>query len=165
MIYEFQKGNHRSNRFKIGFTFLNKLEFEAKFHPSCLYDLESVDNYDANKLFGFSADFHHHWNSARIGWRCTNGKDIEVLTYTYVRKKRRNPEILGVVRPGDTFRCKIIKDPHAIHYHFQNENYKNSITEDTHYYTFLFKYLLYPYFGGNMTAPHNMQLDLKRIRY
>jgi hypothetical protein len=137
------------------------------FSKNCLYKLE--ENYDqVNKLFGFSEGFHH-WNSARIGWRCVDGENIELLAYCYVNKKR-------IIKPMLT--CK----PETwVFFNIQNKGSKyvlkalvpnnNSITVSVDkdkkaaiYGIFkLFIYRLYPYFGGKIAAPHDMDLKIIKL--
>ena len=75
------------------FAFYNLIQSEevfdsirVYFFPNCTYQLS--ENYDqVNKLYGFSEGFHH-WNSARTGWRCVDGENIELLAYSYINGKR-----------------------------------------------------------------------------
>jgi hypothetical protein len=53
------------------------------FTKSCLYDLKDEDQYDVNKLFGFSIGFHHT-TSFRFGWRADlKTNTIEIVAYEY----------------------------------------------------------------------------------
>lgn len=155
----------------IFFCFFTYLENQIKmnsnrvyFLPACKYQLSK--NYDqVNKLFGFSQGFHH-WNSARIGWNCTDGENIELFAYCYTNGKR-------IIKP--LIKCKT---ENWIFCNIQNKNSKyvfkaldpqhNSITvsidknKKLSIYSFfkLFIYRLFPYFGGSISAPHDMSLYL-----
>ena len=137
------------------------------FFPNCTYQLS--ENYDqVNKLYGFSEGFHH-WNSARIGWRCIDGENIELLAYCYVNGKR-------IIKP--MIKCK----PDSwVFCNIQNKNSKYvlkalspnnqsitvSIDKDKKFYIYdlfkLFMYRLYPYFGGKIAAPHDMNLYIIKL--
>lgn len=140
----------------------------AYFYPSCLYQLST--NFDqVNKLFGISEGFHH-WNSARIGWRCLDGEEIEILAYAYVNGKR-------IIKP--MIKCKAQE---WVFLHIENKRSKyvfkaltpnsqsitisiDKITKITVYSLFkLFMYKLYPYFGGKQSAPHDMSLYLVKLK-
>ena len=108
--YIINKGKHYAKGLKFGVTFSNKISFRGKFTESCLYDdLGKNDNYDINKLFGFSTTWFHHIQSGRVGWRCLDGKTIQLLTYSYNKGKNdiQENDILGVVEPNDIFYCTI----------------------------------------------------------
>jgi hypothetical protein len=84
MQYFIKKGKHNRwtlPKFHLGITYLR---FRFKFDDSCVYPIIDTDDYDLNKLYGFSYGMHHK-NSLRLGWRpCEKevGK-IQVHTYTY----------------------------------------------------------------------------------
>ena len=164
MIYRLDKGKFYPRGLHFGITTANRLKFEAKFDSSCVYDHGTVDNYDVNKLFGFSTDWYHHWNSARIGWRCIDNKSIEIMAYVYDRKKRLEPQVIGTILPEETVRCSITKRPSDFHFTMEQNGGVKSVVIPTHTYNWKFKYLLFPYFGGNMAAPHDMTLELNRVR-
>lgn len=150
------------------FAFLeNKIKMESRrvfFLPTCKYQLST--NYDqVNKLFGFAEGFHH-WNSARIGWRCTDGENIELLAYCYInglrvikpliKCKTENWIFCNIQSKGSKYVFKAL-DP-------QHNSITVSVDKDkklTIYSFFkLFIYKLLPYFGGSISAPHDMGLYL-----
>lgn len=134
----------------------------VNFTNSCVYKLS--ENYDqVNKLFGFSEGYHH-WNSARFGWRCTDGENIELLAYCYVNGKRVIQPLLKC-KPGTWVFCNIQnKDSEYV---FKTFNEKGKLAtariekeaKKSIYGLFkLFIYNLYPYFGGKIPAPRNMNI-------
>jgi hypothetical protein len=142
------------------------LRFNAKFNESAIYDLgNNTDQYDLNKLSGFTdCDSVVHENSARFTWRWLNNR-LEVLPYTYANGTRYIPaqEIpLAIVDLNKTYQYEIktIKD----HYSFKitsptgevvvAEQPRGCDKDKT------IKTLLFPYFGGNATAPHAVKIDL-----
>lgn len=59
-----------------------------KFTESAIYFIEDEDQYDVNKLFGFSFGWHHR-DSVRFGWRPNKTLDkIEIVGYEYIDKLR-----------------------------------------------------------------------------
>lgn len=146
--------------------------FKAKFDKECIYKLES--NYDQiNKLYGFSSGYHHH-NSARFGWRCIDGKTIEILAYCYLNGKRVSKSIINI-EPEDwavfsiqnksdkyVFRVMSNKTPGKICIiNKERGGLKYQILK-------LFIYKLYPYFGGIVPSPKKMSIsivDLKKFSY
>jgi hypothetical protein len=146
--------------------------FKAKFDNDCLYQLK--ENYDQiNKLYGFSTGFHHH-NSARFGWRCVDNETIEILAYCYINGKRISKTIMNV-KPGDwtvfsiqsktdkyVFRVMSNKNPGKICIiNKEKGSLKYELLK-------LFIYKLFPYFGGRVPSPKEMNisiLDLKKFSY
>ncbi len=160
--YKIKSHNHYSG-FHIGLTFGKKVSYVCKFTESCLYDLYSNDNYDINKLCGFSTTYNHHYQSGRIGWRCLDGKTIQILTYTYNNHVRSQEVVLGTVLPNEEFECSVEDVESAYIYRFSKSGNTNVVRNPKQPDKVLFKYLLYPYFGGNMSAPHDMEIYVKRV--
>lgn len=117
-IYHISKGLNHIDGFHMGLHFKNEMKFKAKFSNRCLYDLGNSDNYDVNKLFGFSTSYHHHIQSARIGWRCIDGERIQILTYTYDQRRRQEPQLLGTVNANSIFECSIVKRKNYFEFEF-----------------------------------------------
>lgn len=161
--YTIKKGNHSASGLHFGVTFSNKIKYECMFDKSCLYDLKSGDNYDINKLFGFSTTWHHQKQSARVGWRCIDGQTIQIVTYTYNDGKFDGEKILGTVFPGEKFICSIEDKEDYYLYRFQKDIYSITQKDTKKPDKFLFNYLLYPYVGGNNSVIHNMTLFLKKL--
>jgi hypothetical protein len=163
--YKIRKTHHSSKLFGIlphfGFTLKDHISFSAKFNSNCLYDLHNVDNWDANKLYGISTSYNHMIQSARIGWRCLDGKNIEILTFVHDEHKFLNPEVLGTVAPDEWFDCKIVVKEYSFVFYFTKNKTTNIIVAPKQSKGWKFKYKLYPYFGGNETAPHDMNIYIK----
>ena len=161
-----KKGKHSAKGWNVGLTLSRKLSFRAKLNESCLYHFGDVDDYDINKLFGFSTTWFHHRQSARVGWR-VKGDKFEILTYSYNNGERENKEtdILGVVEPGEMFFCTIEDTEKEYVYTFQKGFNENVVTkwDAKQKDWFLFHYLLFPYFGGNKSAPHDMRILIEKL--
>lgn len=164
--YLIKRGKHSAKGLNVGITLSRKLSFRAKFDDSCIYHFGDVDDRDINKLFGFSTTWFHHKQSARVGWRCVGNK-IEVVTYSYNGGKRENNEtdVLGVVEPGELFYCTI-EDTEKDYVYTFKKGFDENVTvkwDAKKKDWFFFHYLLFPYFGGNKVAPHDMKIYLEKI--
>ena len=139
------------------------------FYPNCKYQLS--ENYDqVNKLFGFSEGFHH-WNSARIGWRCTDGEFIELIAYAYIDGVRVIKPMIKCKTETWVF-CSIQnKSSKYVFKALSPNNQSITISIDKSkkisIYSFfkLFIYRLFPYFGGKIPAPHKMDLSLIKLTF
>jgi hypothetical protein len=96
--------------------------------------------------------------SARIGWRCLDNKSIEVMAFVHDENKFLEPQILGKVLPNELFTCKIIiKDNCFMFYFTKNEKTIIKVINKK-IKGWKFKYKLFPFFGGNNSAPHDMSI-------
>jgi len=167
--YLIKKNKHNPKGLHLDITFKKSIKFICSFDESCLYDLGDNDNYDVNKLYGFSTTWFHHIQSGRVGWRCIDSKKIQIVTYSYNDGVRSldDIDVLGEVYPNEEFVCSITDEEDAYTYTFEKLNDPNShiVAKDKKRKDwFLFHYLLYPYFGGNRTATHDMIINLRRIK-
>lgn len=139
---------------------------ELLFDESCEYMLGSDDQYDWNKLYGWSFGVDGiHKNSIRFVWRYyPDKKYVEVAPYTYIDGKRILPtkEQIVKVKIGEKISTSIeVVDNHA----------RLSITTDKcRFYDFHFTDCHYKvlfgawfYFGGNRKAPHDITIRYKNI--
>lgn len=161
--YVIKEGKHYSGlRIRPFFDKKKKICYEVVFNESCLYGFGDEDEFAINKLFGFSAGLHHK-NSARFGWRA-DGNEIEISSYCYKNKKRniktiRNVEIdkiyiFSIENAGTNYEFKIMTDLGNI------IGYAGISKLDT----VKFGYELFPYFGGDKTAPHKIEIHMRRIK-
>jgi hypothetical protein len=152
------KGKHYST-YRVELMQSEVLDFQAKFDHTVEYQTQTEENqYDINKLFGFSdCNSHHQEHSARFGWRWVSDS-VEIFAYSYVDGERIS-ELMGRTVP------------------YQEDNYLLSLTQDAYVYQFndhVFEiprkhacdqgvyYLLFPYFGGDETAPHDIHVYINR---
>lgn len=150
-----KKGNHRSSGPTFGLSFGSSFTKEFSFDSSCLYKIDTEDRFDINKLFGVSTSSHHHTQSARVGWRCIDSATIELLTYCYDKGKRLKEQHLGTVKPNEKFIVSLKIKSDSFDFRFNNDDLiRHTITTKP----WLLKYFLFPYFGGNLTAPHNITI-------
>tara|TARA_R110000751_G_scaffold298951_2_gene409205 strand:- start:522 stop:1031 length:510 start_codon:yes stop_codon:yes gene_type:complete len=135
------------------------------FDKSSIYQFRTEDQYDINKLFGLSYGLHHT-NSARFGWRSLGkfSTKIEILAYCYVDGKRVESDddlLVTLVNINEEYRYQLITD--YDNYGFVVYNNKNEIVGSKfipHNKLPLWGYKLYPYFGGNNPAPHDITIKM-----
>lgn len=163
MIYTIKKNRHYSGlHFNLNY---NKkiMQREVVFSNNCKYIFDDVDRFDINKLFGFSEGLHHK-NSARFGWLYNPHNDMmELHAYVYAD---------GVRDLKDTFICAVnfsvslnlLIEAKEDHYLFTviAGSFRNTYTKKMARgkATKKYGYDLYPYFGGNKKAPHEMDISI-----
>ena len=164
-VYTIDRGNHYSDG-PIDKLFGNdnkadSWEWEVIFESSCIYlesDLLNPSNYlDVNKLIGFSdCDRHHSQYSCRVGWRAS-GDSIELLIY------KRDDNNIGFKSLKKVYPDQIVN----VTLDFKDTIYTSCI--DGICDTLVRpcpdwsgrKYSLFPFFGGQETAPHKMKIRIK----
>jgi hypothetical protein len=137
----------------------SELRFEARFDNSAVYDLHDLAlQTNKNKLLGFSeCNTAHHKNSARFAWQWFNDR-IEIYAYCYVDGNRVET-FVGTVALNSYDRYSIRLTP--AQYIFQlNDEDPIYITRGDVCQTG-FYYMLWPYFGGEIAAPHQVRIDIK----
>jgi hypothetical protein len=164
--YKIKKGKFYSSGLHLDIVLKNKISFEVSFDASCLESIPLPDNYDINKVYGFSDSYSHHKYSARVGWRCvdiTEGK-IELVTYCYVNGIRIPEFTLCKVLPGQIAKITIENTPYSYNFTCDNGDIltSNKVVKDKAHRWFL-KYKLYPYHGGTYPAPHDMKIMITKI--
>jgi hypothetical protein len=164
-MYTIKKGRHYSGfRFPKFHWEQKTLKKSVKFTDSCIYDHGDDDQLDVNKLFGLSFGFHHK-NSIRFGWRWDTKYDmIQLYGYTYLNGSRiiepitylllNKNYVLGIEVCDTCYHLTV----------YDCDDY-NSFGGRKKFSTTMLKgdipkwgYHLYPYFGGNKVAPHNIYL-------
>lgn len=161
-----KKGTHSSYKFPSLLIDEGKITYKVKFTPSCRYDIGIADQLDINKLFGIGYFPHHHKNSMRFGWRYLIHMDaIEAMAYYYVDGQRVFQHIAFLKMNNNyTFIMYILPDGHLLT--VLDDDLK-MVAGDLLVNTLVGKkigYALHPYFGGNQTAPHNIQIEMKKIK-
>jgi hypothetical protein len=139
----------------------SELKFVVKFDNTAVYKtIDPSNQYDINKLYGFSDnDSAHHLYSARFGWRWSD-KALRIFAYAYNSGVRMSKE-LGTVLPGIENYCSI-KVTEG-HYVFTLNNTTDTLLRSAT--TSKAKgYKLYPYFGGDETAPHQINVFIKEFK-
>ena len=158
--YLIEKGSHFSNNSPYKTVELSEMKFVVKFDSSAIYQtIVAANQYDINKLFGFADNgADHHEYSARFGWRWSDNA-LRLFAYIYNAGAVTFKEI-GVFTIGTEIQCSI--KPGASKYIFTAgdqtvEMPRLSSTDKAK------GYLLYPFFGGDETAPHAIKIMIKTL--
>lgn len=135
----------------------NHFSFSARFDETARYQISERNQDDINKLMGFAdANSLHHENSIRFGWRYSIEKDaIEIFAYAY-QEGSRQFEYMTDMKIGETANFQIMLTDNSYELNVNGEA-NTSINRTSGAKAGVY-YLLFPYFGGNETAPHNINV-------
>ena len=161
ILYKIPQGQHSSDKSTYKKVETTELNFIVKFDTSAIYQTQTKENqYDINKLYGFSDNNgEHHQFSARFGWRWSDAA-LRLFAYVYNEGKMTSKELATIPIGAETF-CSIKAD---------SSNYIFTVNDKTETMPRLSKtptakgYMLYPYFGGDETAPHEVRVWIKENR-
>ncbi|KAA9346099.1 hypothetical protein [Adhaeribacter soli] len=157
-IYTIKAGEHDcDNEYKQVTT--SAMHFSVIFDSSAVYQtIDPVNQYDINKLYGLAdCNTAHHSNSARMGWRWVNNQ-LEIHAYVY-KNGKRNEDLITAVPIGQPVKMSI---------EMLDSTYIFKVGDK---FTELARgcsgqgtgYKLYPYFGGDETAPHEIKVKVKDL--
>lgn len=159
--YVIPKGAH----FSLNNPFRNvntpEMKFVVRFDNSTMYQtVDSNNQGDINKLYGFADNNeHHHTNSARIGWRWYRNR-MELLGYIY-NSTVQSDSLIAAVPLNKDINCSIRVEGNR--YRFTVDT--TTITMPRHALTPTgVGYQLYPYFGGDEAAPHEMRIRIRDLK-
>ena len=140
---------------------LTELNFKVKFDNSAIYTTQDpVNQLDINKLYGFADNNQHHSQfSARFGWRWSDNA-LRLFGYVYNNGVRSSKE-LGTVSIGAENSCSLKITPSA--YYFMLNGKLDSLSRQSTTATAV-GYQLYPYFGGDEVAPHDVRIWIKELK-
>lgn len=140
-------------------TTVTSMSFIVKFDSSAIYTtLDPVNQYDINKLYGFSDGNNHQFNSARIGWSY-NDQALRLYAYTYFNGLRQSSEIT-TVSFGAEVNCSIRAA--SDRYVFIVNGIEVTMPRALSVIPSI-GYQLYPYFGGDESAPHDIHIFLREL--
>lgn len=135
-----------------------------KFGESAMYHFEDADQYDVNKLFGFSLGLHHN-NSVRFGWRPNEELSrVEIVGYEYLNKLRIPTIPITEIQLDKWYKFTIKYNAILSQIEYivsDNEKQFGVIHPITLRHKWNFGYRLYLYFGGNKKAPHDITIYKK----
>ncbi|WP_192820787.1 hypothetical protein [Rufibacter sp. LB8] len=134
-----------------------KMVFEVRFDSTAIYTTKDPNNQsDVNKLFGMAdCSSFHHLNSARFGWRWYQ-KKLELHAYSYKAGKITST-LISVIDLKKWYTCELTLADGKYVFKVNNktiEQPRNCSGEGV-------GYQLYPYFGGDETAPHKIKIRIK----
>ena len=157
--YKIPAGSHYSLQSEIKEIRDSSMFFEVKFDSSAIYkNIDALNQYDVNKLYGFTEGPDPHYNSARLGWSYNEG-ELRLYAYVYKNKILTIEEMTTVVI-DKTIKCSIIAN--AGYYQF-SVNGKQLKLERAQISMPLKRFQQYPYFGGDETAPHPISIKIKHL--
>jgi hypothetical protein len=157
--YTIKQGSNYCDQSAYKAVDLTELNFVVKFDSTAIYKTASAENqYDINKLYGFSDNgADHHQFSARFGWRWSD-KALRLFAYVYNNAVWIEKE-LGTVAIGSEVSCSI-KVTGSNYIFTMNDRIETMPRLST---TATAKgYQLYPYFGGDEPAPHDVHIWIKQ---
>ena len=158
--YIIQKGNQYCDGNGYKEVELSEMKFIVRFDSSAIYETRLTENQqDINKLYGFSDNnADHHQYSARIGWRWSDHA-LRLFAYVYNEGAVSSKELTAVAI-GAEINCSIKA---------AGSNYLFTINGTTTSMPRLATtekakgYQLYPYFGGDEVAPHEINIWVKPL--
>jgi hypothetical protein len=158
--YIILRGQHYATGNNFGMLQKRSIHFVARFDSSCIYTLAKAENAgDINKLYGFSdCGSGHHENSARFGW-VWNGKAIDLYAYCY-SEGQRSSKLLGAVGIAQEVELSLAAEPgkYVFVVNGNTATMKRSCSDDK-----TAAYQLFPYFGGDEVAPHDVRIFIKDL--
>ena len=159
VLYTILAGQHSSDKSFFKSVKVTNMNFIAKFDNSAIYQSVIPENqYDINKLYGFSEGLNHQYNSARIGWAYNDGA-LRLYAYAYNRGVRASQEITSVAI-GTDVACRISVSGNLYIFTVNNVSVTLSRANST---SSASGYQLYPYFGGDEVAPQNIYISIKHL--
>lgn len=155
--YLIRKGNHYCDQNTLKSISTSAMLFTARFNSSAIYTtVDPVNQYDINKLWGFSEGLNHQYNSARVGW-AYHTSALRLYAYVYSKGVRYSQEITTVSLNTD-ISCSIKLSGSNYIFTVNGVNVTMPRGLST---TKASGYQLYPYFGGDETAPQDITIDLR----
>ena len=158
VTYIIAKNNHFTDN-NISEVKVNKLKFIVQFDSSARYQTVDKNNQaDINKLYGFSdCTSFHQTNSARFGWRWLNNQ-LEIFAYTYQNQVRQEKFIKAVdLNKAYTYELEALDNKYIFKLDDKIVEMPRGCTGNP------VKYKLFPYFGGDEAAPHEIKIRIKEI--
>ncbi len=157
--YTIPAGAHYTTQHPFKKVSLNTLKFKVTFNSSAIYTTRDPANQtDINKLYGVAdCGTPHHTNSARFGWRWYNNQ-LELYAYTY-SNGARNSVLVGVIKLDQPSICELVLEDKMYTFRMDGKQVHlpracNGVGDG---------YQLYPYFGGDETAPHAISIAIEDI--
>ena len=153
MEYTIKAGKHYSGMFR-----------KFKFSSNCVYNLNGIDQYDINKLFGWS-QLYHEDNSCRIGWSWNlTSNSMDVYSYCHVDKKIVSQK-LCTCKLDTWYIGQIWLDKNQYYFRILDADNNNILGYDIipSDYKVNLGYTLKPFFGGTLVAPHEMNITLENV--
>ena len=158
--YTIQKGSHYCNGNVFKSVEVSEMKFSVRFDSSAIYQTLAPENqYDINKLYGFSDNnWNHHQYSARFGWRWS-ANALRLFAYVYNNAVVTSKELTSIPI-GAEINCAIRITSTNYIFSVNDVIYQLPRTAGTQKAK---GYQLYPYFGGDEVAPHDISIWVKDL--
>jgi hypothetical protein len=157
--YVIPAGEHSSGNF-INHPNNSRLAFDFILDESAEYYTEVPENqHDVNKIYGMS-DFgvRHQKYSIRLGWRYIDN-EIE-LCWLRHEEGRHSSATIRTIEPNTVYSAMI--DITTFYYVIVINSDTTMVRRRPEgYWGLIRRYYLYPYFGGNEYAPHDITIKIK----
>ncbi|WP_242919000.1 hypothetical protein [Pontibacter liquoris] len=160
VTYLIKKGQHYATSNPFRKTAVLEIRFEVTFDSSAIYTTADPANQgDINKLYGVAdCGQAHQQNSARFGWRWYNNQ-LELHAYTYVDGKRQSAYIGNMVI-GQKTACTLTMGERSYTFFLHDKQ----VTLPRSCAGVAAGYQLYPYFGGDEPAPHDITILIREMK-
>ncbi len=159
VTYTIRKGEQSSDHAPLELLDVHELRFNVKFDSTAIYQtLDPVNQLDVNKLYGFADNNAHHQQfSARFGWRYLNNK-LTLHGYVYNNANRIIND-LAEIQIGRAYDCsiKIIGNKYKFTVDSTSLEMPRTATTATSS-----GYKLFPFFGGDELAPHDIRIYIRQ---
>tara|TARA_R110000737_G_scaffold43279_2_gene63754 strand:- start:276 stop:845 length:570 start_codon:yes stop_codon:yes gene_type:complete len=160
-VYTIPAGAHRSGNF-YNTPNDSKIKFDFMLNESAEYVSEvSRNQSDINKIYGFS-DFgkSHLKYSIRLGWRYSTLTNNLELCWLRHEDGVHKGATIRTIEPNEIYNATI--DIQTFWYVIIiDEDTTNIIRRPKGNWGLIRRYMLYPYFGGNEYAPHDITIRIK----
>lgn len=150
------KGNHSSGLHLKLVPSKCDLTYEVTFTESCKY-LTWRNDSSIHKLFGIGFFPYHRINSIRFGWSYEGLESIRIHKYIY-KDGVRTIEPLTWVQVNEPAYFSIFSDGGSQSYGMICQHIVEQVKIKPQ-----IGYQLYPYFGGNQKAPHDIEIIMERL--
>lgn len=162
-IYTIPEGKHRSGSY-FNHPTNSKISFNFMLDESAEYISEVPRNQtDINKIYGFS-DFgkSHMQYSIRLGWRYIPDSDNIELCWLRHEDGVHKGETIRNIEPNEIYRATINIETFWYVIVIDNDTTR-VIRRPEGNWGLIRRYYLYPYFGGNEFAPHDVTVKIKDL--
>ena len=158
--YLIRKGNNFCDQSGFRSVTVNgAMNFMARFDHSAVYTtIDPVNQFDINKLWGFSEGLSNSFNSARVGWAYNNGA-LRLYGYVYAKGVRYSREIT-TVSIGSDITCSIRLNGSS--YIITANGVSVTLPRGTTT-TRASGLQQYPYFGGDERAPQDIRIQVRPL--
>lgn len=156
--YKIRKNRHRSVC-RVKATKKSNFKLQVIFDETAYYkSKDPINQYDINKLWGINDCGEHHMNcSIRFGWRYVE-QNLELFWFKheggkFIFEKIKNIEINKPIN----LEIAILEGYYVITVDKISKYVSRPCSGD------YMKYKLYPYFGGDEKAPHDINIKIKEM--